>query len=87
MLELHIQPTPQSGFGKMLWSHPMLEGVGPGELEIQGLNDHIWVPYYRDCMICHEPTTWIELAFEGPLHPGECTEQMWREYGEALRKT
>jgi hypothetical protein len=80
MLELHIQETPQSGFGKMLWSHPMLEGVGPGELEIQGLDGFLWVPFAKPCWHCGEPTCWIDLAFETNLCPGRCSEKKYDEY-------
>lgn len=79
-LELHIKAPTQDAFGHMLWSHPMIPGVGPGELEVTGLNGFIWVPYERDCWHCGEPTTWIDLDFETHLHPGRCSERKWDEY-------
>jgi hypothetical protein len=82
-LELHIQPTPQSGYGKMLWSHPQITGDLDRQLEVQWLDGFLWVPRYDACMVCKEPTTWIDLAFEGPIHPGRCSERMQDDYAWA----
>ncbi len=78
-LELHIQAPTESAFAKMLWSHPHL-GLEPGEIEVQGLDHFIWVPYERDCWHCGQPTTWIDVDFEAALHPGRCSEAKWDEY-------
>lgn len=37
------------------------------------------------CWHCEQPTRWLELAFEAPLHPGECTEAKYAELAEADR--
>jgi hypothetical protein len=78
-LDLRIQEPGESAYAKMLWSHPMITGEA-GELEVAALNDFLWVPYWRPCMECGEPTTWIDLSFEAPLHPGRCSEKAWDSY-------
>lgn len=83
MLELHIRPTPQSAYQGMLWSHPQITGDRDQQLEVMGLNDFIWVPYDQPCFVCGQPTTWIDLAFEGPVHPGRCSERAWDDYAWA----
>lgn len=32
------------------------------------------------CWHCDNPTLWLELAFEVPLHPGRCSDAKWAEY-------
>lgn len=39
------------------------------------------------CMICREPTTWLEINFEGPLCSEECDDKMWNDYYEACRQS
>lgn len=38
-----------------------------------------------ECMICKKPTRFLELNFQGPLHPGECDDKMWEGYERACR--
>ena len=47
--------------------------------------NHVWTDDERPCWDCGEPTKWVELAFEAPLHPGECTDRKYRELEEADR--
>lgn len=37
----------------------------------------------RPCWHCGEPTTFVEINFEAPLHPGPCTDQKEVEYWQA----
>lgn len=53
---------------------------------VPGYEDSLWLGTYAPCMSCRQETTWVELNFEGPLCPGECTDQMWREYHQANRE-
>jgi len=50
---------------------------------VQGLWYFLWTPQWQPCMRCGEPTTWLDLDFEGPLHPGRCSEAMWDSYAWA----
>jgi hypothetical protein len=50
---------------------------------VQGLWFFLWTLEAQPCMKCGEPTTWLDLDFEGPLHPGRCSERMWDEYAWA----
>jgi len=38
----------------------------------------------RPCWHCGQPTRFVEVAFEAPLHPGACEEAKDREYWDAL---
>lgn len=82
-LELHIQEVAQSAYQGMLWSHPMITNDPNQQLEVMGLPDAIWVPYWRPCFVCGEDTTWIDLSFEAPVHPGRCSERGWDDYAWA----
>lgn len=84
MIELHVEETKQSAFGGMLWSHPMITNDPNQQLEVAGLNDFIWTPYYLPCFVCGEDTTWVDLSFEGPIHPGRCSERAWDDYAWAI---
>lgn len=55
------------------------------EETVAGYEDSLWLGIYSPCMMCRQQTTWVELNFNGPLCPGECTDQLWREYWEASR--
>lgn len=57
----------------------------PGLTPVLELPNYLWVPYERPCMYCDEPTTWVEINFEGPLHPGHCNGAMWQVYIQAER--
>lgn len=82
-LELHIEETKQSAYAGMLWSHPMITNDPNQQLEVAWLNGFIWTPYEKPCWHCGEPTTWVDLDFEAPLHPGRCSEAKWDEYAWA----
>lgn len=45
--------------------------------------NHVWTDDEQRCWHCDQPTRWLELAFEAPLHPGECTRAKYRELAEA----
>lgn len=48
--------------------------------------NHIWTDDEQKCWDCGYPTRWVELAFEAPLHPGECTDRKYRELKDADRQ-
>jgi hypothetical protein len=48
--------------------------------------NHVWTDEERECWHCAEPTKWLELAFEAPLHPGPCTDAKYEELAEADRQ-
>lgn len=48
--------------------------------------NHLWTDEERPCWHCELPTKWLELAFEAPLHPGECTQAKYAELAEADRQ-
>ena len=50
---------------------------------VQGLWHFLWTPETQPCMKCRKPTTWIDIDFEGPLHPGACSQTMWDDYAWA----
>lgn len=37
----------------------------------------------RPCFICGEPTIFIEMDYECPLHPGPCEREMDRQFWKA----
>jgi hypothetical protein len=84
-LELHIQPPDHLSYARMLWSHPHL-GCEPGQTEAQELDGFLWTPNQADCFQCGKPTCWVDLDFEGPLHPGRCSERAWDLYRWAEMK-
>ena len=51
-----------------------------------GTLNHVLGDDPQPCWHCGEPTQWLELSFETPLHPGGCTDAKWREYDEANRE-
>jgi hypothetical protein len=50
---------------------------------VQGLWGFLWWPDAQPCMYCEEPCSWIDLGFEGRLHPGPCADAMWDAYSRA----
>lgn len=46
------------------------------------ISDHIRGDFARPCMRCGTPTGWLELNFQGPLCPGDCTDAMWTEFDD-----
>ena len=50
---------------------------------VQGLWYFLWTPEAQPCMQCGEPTTWLDIDFEGPLHPGRCSQATWDQYAWA----
>lgn len=50
---------------------------------VQGLWHFLWTTEARPCMQCGQPTTWLDIDFEGPLHPGRCSQAMWDHYAWA----
>lgn len=54
----------------------------PDEFNGEAAN-HIWTDNEEQCWHCGEPTKWRELAFEAPLHPGDCTRAKYQELAEA----
>jgi hypothetical protein len=67
---LDIRPTEPDVYAGML----------RGGLMVAELDGFIWVPYSRPCWHCQESTTWVDLAFETPLHPGPCSQAKWDEW-------
>lgn len=49
-------------------------------MEIWDFSNYILMFTPDACVICGEPTCWIELSFEAPLHPGPCDVAMWEGY-------
>lgn len=45
--------------------------------------NHILCDDPAPCWHCGEPTQWVELSFETPLHPGSCSDAKWREFEQA----
>jgi hypothetical protein len=73
-LDLRITP------GYMPRLHP---DARMAEETVPGYEDSLWLGIYHPCMVCRQNTTWVELNFNGPLCPSECTNKMWQEYHEA----
>lgn len=46
----------------------------------EDVSNHILGTEPRMCWHCDNPTLWLELAFEVPLHPGRCSDAKWAEY-------
>lgn len=51
------------------------------------LNHFIAATDVFPCMVCRKETRFMEVHFEGPLHPGECETKMWNDYERALKAT
>lgn len=44
---------------------------------------HLVLGAVGPCLICAAPTRFAQGDFQCHLHPGECTEAMWRQYDAA----
>jgi hypothetical protein len=45
----------------------------------------IWSWHRRPCWHCGRKTSWVDLSFEAPLHPGFCEKQKDTEYFDNLK--
>lgn len=73
MLDIRVEPATVQGY----------KGLASQAAPVARLADFIWTPYERPCWHCEEPTTWVDVGFEAPLHPGPCSEAKWGEYAWA----
>jgi hypothetical protein len=48
--------------------------------------EHVVGTEIGTCGQCGIETFYISANFQVPLHPGECTEQMWVDYHAALNR-
>lgn len=72
------------------WSDEKLEGLRARESEMTTREfqegNYLKSETSSPCCICKEPTSWIEINFQGNLCSEECDKKMWDGYFEAEKR-